>query len=184
MSSTGGIGIFNTTESSHQCVLMWWQPQRLRDFMSLITGTAGKNGYKAPTPLSPLHEVFTTGSQAKKTSSHLLAVKLELGLEFQCCRTICVYNPHSQSWAVFAQVGLGKVQMESSWLPMGTCIWLASVRTSSWVKNPFHSLKPGHDADVCCVPPQAKIEAITLFLNLIKTVCCRHVLVCAKYSVL
>lgn len=131
-----------------------------------------------------LHEVFTTGSQAKKTSSHLLAVKLELGLEFQCCRTISVHNPHSQSWAVFAQVGLGKVQMESSWLQMGTCIWLASVRTSSWVKNPFYSLKPGHDADVCCVPPQAKIEAITLFLNLIKIVCCRHVLVCTKYSVL
>lgn len=51
------------------------------------------------------------GSQAKKTSPHLLAVKLELGLEFQCYRTISVCNPRSQFWAVFVQVGLGKMQM-------------------------------------------------------------------------
>lgn len=70
------------------------------------------NGYKVPTPpLSPLCEVFTIGSQAKKTSPHVLAVKLELGLEFQCCRTISVCNPRSQLWAVFAQVGLGKMHM-------------------------------------------------------------------------
>lgn len=83
--------------------------------MPSITGTGGKNGDKVPTPpLSPLHEEFAMGSQAKKTSPHLLAVKLELGLEFQRCRTICVYNPHSQLWAVFAQVGLGKMQMAIS----------------------------------------------------------------------
>lgn len=79
---------------------------------SWITGTVGKNGYKVPAPpLSPLHEVFTAGPQAKKTTPHVLAVKLELGLEFQCCRTISVCNPRSQLWAVFAQVGLGKMQM-------------------------------------------------------------------------
>lgn len=98
---------------------------------------------------SPLHETFPLGSQANKTFTHLLTVKLDLGSEFQCSRIISVYNYSPNYQVVFVQVGLGKMQI---------VIFLGSnenlhltCNCDSWVKNPIPVLKPGQDTDMLCV---------------------------------
>lgn len=58
---------------------------------------------------------------------------------------------------MFAQVGLGKMQV----IILGFKCELAIVKADSWIKNPFHKLKPGQDRDAL----QANVESIILPYN-------------------
>lgn len=64
------------------------------------THKKGKREEKVPvTQPSPIYDVFAVSSQAKKNCTHHLSMKLELGLEFQCSRSISVYN-HTSNYGL------------------------------------------------------------------------------------